>query len=183
MSPADSRPATVFLDRDGTINRKPPGGSYVCEPSQLELLPEAASAIRRLNQAGIKVIIVTNQRGVAQGLMAEGALVEVHDRLRELLRAEGAAIDRIYCCVHEVGSCQCRKPEPGLLFEAMAEDPAIAQSRFVMIGDSDSDVVAGRRAGAETVWLSDGHGVPTYGADPSHIAQTLSQAVDWVLQR
>ena len=183
MSVAGSRPATVFLDRDGTINRKPPEGSYVSEPSQLQLLPGAASAIRRLNQAGIKVIVVTNQRGVAQGLMAERALIEVHDRLRKLLRAEGAEIDRIYSCIHEVGSCRCRKPDPGLLLEAMAEDPDIARSRFVMIGDSHSDVLAGRRAKAETVRLSDRHLPQAQTAGATYVAQTLSEAVDWVLNR
>jgi D-glycero-D-manno-heptose 1,7-bisphosphate phosphatase len=176
-------PATAFLDRDGTINRKPPEGSYVCEPSQLELLPGAASAIHRLNQAGIKVIVVTNQRSVARGLMAESTLLEVHHRMRCLLQAQAAEVDRIYSCVHEVGLCSCRKPDPGLLLKAMAEDPAITRAPFVMIGDSDSDVVAGRLVGAETVRLSGGRLVEVEAESASHVARTLSEAVDWVLDR
>lgn len=175
--------ATAFLDRDGTINRKPPEGSYVCEPSQLELLPGVGSAIGRLNRAGIKVIVVTNQRAVARGLMDESTLLDVHRRMRCLLEAQDAAVDRIYSCVHEVGTCACRKPDPGLLLKAMAEDPAITRSPFVMIGDSDSDVAAGRLVGAETVRLSDDRLADREAAGASHVARTLSDAVDWVLDR
>ena len=170
------------MDRDGTINRKPPEGSYVCEPSQLELLPEAAAAIRRLNDAGIKVIVVTNQRAVARGLMAESTLLQIHDRMRCLLEEHAAQVDRIYSCVHDVGSCACRKPQPGLLLQAMAEDPAITRSPFVMIGDSDSDVAAGRFVGAVTVRLSEAELTQGEAAGASHVARTLSEAVDWVLE-
>ena len=173
----------VFLDREGILNSKPPEGQYVANWEQSQILPGVEQAIARLNQAECTVIVVTNQRGVAQGLMAEGALIEVHDRLRKLLRAEGAEIDRIYSCIHEVGSCRCRKPDPGLLLEAMAEDPDIARSRFVMIGDSHSDVLAGRRAKAETVRLSDRHLPQAQTAGATYVAQTLSEAVDWVLNR
>jgi D-glycero-D-manno-heptose 1,7-bisphosphate phosphatase len=183
MSEACLLPATAFLDRDGTINRKPPRGSYVCVPSQLELLPGAASAIQRLNHANIRVIVVTNQRGVARGLMAESTLREVHDRMRCLLKDNAAEVDRIYSCVHEVGTCRCRKPDPGLLLQAIADDPAIAQSPVVMIGDSDSDVAAGRQIGAQTVRLAVGPLVEAEAARASHVAPTLSAAVDWVLNR
>jgi D-glycero-D-manno-heptose 1,7-bisphosphate phosphatase len=176
-------PATAFLDRDGTINRKPPDGSYVAEPGQLELLPGAGVGIRRLNQAGIKVIVVTNQRGVARGLLAETTLREVHDRMRCLLEADNAQVDRIYSCVHEVGTCACRKPEPGLLLKAMEDDSTIARSPFVMIGDSDTDVLAGARAGAATVRLSTTPLAEQEATRASHVARTLGEAVDWVLGR
>jgi D-glycero-D-manno-heptose 1,7-bisphosphate phosphatase len=183
MNAARAIPATAFLDRDGTINRKLPDGSYVCAPSQLELLPGAASAIQRLNQANIRVIVVTNQRAVARGLMAESTLGEVHDRMRALLRDGAAEVDRIYSCVHEIGTCGCRKPDPGLLLQAIADNPAISRAPVVMIGDSDSDVEAGWQIGAQTVRLTSGPLVGVGAPRASHVAPTLSAAVDWVLNR
>jgi len=177
-----ARTLTVFLDRDGTINRKPPEGSYVIRPEELELLTGAATAIRRLNDAGATVVVVTNQRGVARGLMSESELGRIHTRMREALGAEGAHVDAVYSCVHERGECQCRKPQPGLLTQAMAEYPEIAGSRLVMVGDSVSDVEAGRAVGATTVLIGESSGAAA-AASPAYIAESIGVAVDWILTR
>jgi D-glycero-D-manno-heptose 1,7-bisphosphate phosphatase len=146
----------VLLDRDGTINRRAPEGEYVTDPEALELLPGAAGAIRALNDAGIPVAVVTNQRCVALGRLDEPGLAAVHARLRQRLdAAAGAHVDAIYHCPHERGTCGCRKPEPGLL-AAAARDFAAAPAATVMIGDADSDVEAGRRFGARTIQLTRG---------------------------
>ncbi len=156
-----TRPAAAFLDRDGTINVKAPEGEYVESPDELVLLPGAAAAVRALNDAGVPVAVVTNQRGVALGRMTLDDLQRVHDRLDALLAdAAGARVDRYYACPHDKDSCDCRKPRPGMLLQA-ARDLGIDPRDAVMIGDSESDAEAGRRAGARAIRL--GADVPTLG--------------------
>jgi D-glycero-D-manno-heptose 1,7-bisphosphate phosphatase len=148
--------AVAFLDRDGTINEKAGPGEYVTDPADLRLLEGAAGAIRRLNDAGLPVIVVTNQRGIALGRMTEADLAAVHARLAELLDAEaGAWVDKILHCPHERGSCGCRKPAPGLLLEAREQWPAIDFEVSTMVGDSQADVEAGRAVGARTIRLGE----------------------------
>lgn len=169
-------PRLALLDRDGTINRKAPEGDYVEGADGLVLLPGAGQALARLNVAGIPVVVVTNQRGIALGRMTLEDLEAVHRRLDWLLTAEGARIDGYYACPHEQETCDCRKPAPGLLLRA-AEDWGIDDlSLSAMIGDSASDVAAGRAVGASTVLVGS---ASASGAD--HVAPTLSAAVDWVL--
>ena len=165
---------TAFLDRDGTINHKPAVGSYVLAPDQLRLLPGAGSAIRRLNQAGWRVVVVTNQRGIARGLISEDDLRRVHEHLLELLGDCGATVDGIYHCPHAIGVCDCRKPGTGLLKRAQEDDPEITFERAVMIGDSQIDVDAGRAAGIKTVAIGSASGA-------SHQVADLGGAVDWAL--
>jgi D-glycero-D-manno-heptose 1,7-bisphosphate phosphatase len=146
-------PRLALLDRDGTLNRKAPEGDYVTAADQLELLPGAAEAVRSLNEAGVAVAVVTNQRAVALGRIDDAGLTAVHDALRRRLAQAGARVDAIYHCPHERGTCACRKPEPGLL-AAAARDFGATAADSVMIGDADSDVEAGRRFGARTVQLT-----------------------------
>jgi D-glycero-D-manno-heptose 1,7-bisphosphate phosphatase len=143
----------VFLDRDGTINVKAPEGDYVTAPDQLRLLPGAADAVAALNHAGVPVAVVTNQRGVARGLMSAADLAAVHDRLVDLLDENGARLDAILHCPHEAGSCACRKPAPGLLLQAAERLRLAGLESVVMIGDSESDVAAGLAAGARAIRL------------------------------
>jgi histidinol-phosphate phosphatase family protein len=119
----------VFLDRDGTLNVKPPDGEYIERPEALELLPGAAEAVGLLNRAGMWTAVVTNQRGVALGRMSAEDLDAVHERLRLLLRLEGSFVDAIYACTHESGVCDCRKPGPGLLLQAREEHPGLDFAR------------------------------------------------------
>jgi D-glycero-D-manno-heptose 1,7-bisphosphate phosphatase len=155
MAAAPAELTWVFLDRDGTVNRKPARGEYVTRPDDVALLPGAAAAIRRLNKAGIGVAIVTNQRGVALGRMTSNDVDAVHARLASLLEADGARVDAIYTCLHEVGACDCRKPQPGLLLRAQRELDGVDFARAAMVGDSAIDVEAGRRVGARTVLISE----------------------------
>lgn len=144
----------VFLDRDGTLNVKPPDGEYIERPEALELLPGAAEAVRMLNQAGLWTGVVTNQRGVALGRMGIEDLDAVHGRLRHLLGLEGASVDGLYLCPHGLGVCECRKPKPGLLLQAQSEHPALNFAHAAIVGDSSNDMQAGRRLGLTTVLLS-----------------------------
>src|SRR4051794_34339970 len=124
----------ALLDRDGTLNRKPPEGDYVTEPDGLVLLAGAAEGVRRLNEAGVAVAVVTNQRCVGLGIIAEARLEDIHARLKKLLAATGAHIDAIFYCPHHDGTCDCRKPAPGMLIAAAARFGA-EPGDTVMIGD------------------------------------------------
>ena len=144
--------SAAFLDRDGTINVKAPEGDYIDDPSRLRLLAGAAGAIRRLNLDGIPVFVVTNQRGIALGRMTEHDMVRVHRRLDTLLAASGARVDAYYHCPHDRDECDCRKPGTGML-ERAAREHGVDLRRSLLVGDSASDVEAGRRVGATTVLL------------------------------
>ena len=145
--------ALVLLDRDGTLNVKAEEGRYVTEAADLVLLPGAAEAVRRLNASGARVAVVTNQRAVARGLLTAERLDELHAVLAEQLAAADAHVDAVYSCPHEIGACECRKPQPGMLRSAL-RDFAVAPSQAVMIGDADSDVQAGRGAAVRTIQLT-----------------------------
>jgi D-glycero-D-manno-heptose 1,7-bisphosphate phosphatase len=140
----------VFLDRDGTLNVKAREGEYIESPEALELLPGAAEAVRMLNRAGLWTGVVTNQRGVALGRMSMDDLDAVHERLRQLLRREGAFVDAIYACPHGLDACTCRKPQPGMLLRARRDHPAMAFEHAAIVGDSLSDMQTGRRLGLTT---------------------------------
>ncbi len=166
----------MFLDRDGTVNVPAAEGDYVTEPGQLVLLPGVAEAIGRLRDAAIPVFIVTNQRGVARGLMTSSDLDAVHDRMRSLLGAGGVTLDGIYSCVHEVGACDCRKPLPGLLRQVVRDHTEVELARCVMVGDTATDVLAGVAGGCATVRLAaqpDANATTTVGS--------LPEAVSWIL--
>lgn len=143
----------AFLDRDGTINVKAPEGDYITAPDQVRLLPGAAQAIRRLNDAGTLVVVVTNQRGVALGRMTADDLEAIHRRLEALLARAGARIDAFFACTHDIGQCTCRKPGVGLFEQALERFPAVDVGRSVMIGDAPSDVRAGEAFGLRTIQL------------------------------
>jgi D-glycero-D-manno-heptose 1,7-bisphosphate phosphatase len=140
---------TAFLDRDGTINVKAPGGAYVESVDGFRYLPGAEEAVRLLAGAGWLVIVLTNQRGIALGRMSRAAVDEIHDRLRLL------PVDGIYVCPHGEGECDCRKPGTGLFQQAKADFPDIDFARSVMIGDSRRDMEAGERAGCLTVLVGE----------------------------
>ena len=165
----------ALLDRDGTLNRKAPEGEYVTSPAELQLLPGAAEAVRRLNDAQIKVAVVTNQRCVARGLRSPAGLEEVHAALgQQLEEVAGAHLDAVYVCPHEGGQCACRKPAPGMLVRAAA-NLKITPAATVVIGDADSDVEAGRRFGAQTIQLT------RRNSAADHTAPTLLAAVQTLI--
>jgi D-glycero-D-manno-heptose 1,7-bisphosphate phosphatase len=143
----------VFLDRDGVINRKRREGEYVTRWEEFDLLPGVAGAIASLNRSGYKVIVVTNQRGIALGLMTEAELGTIHDRLRGVLAREDATIDAIYYCPHTENECHCRKPQTGMLEAAFRDFPGASPENSVLIGDSLSDIECGRRIGMTTIFV------------------------------
>jgi len=144
---------TVFLDRDGVLNEKMPEGRYVASRADFHLLPGVADAIGRLNRTGVRVVVVSNQRGIALGLYTAADVNDLHSALQELLAHHGAHVDGFYFCPHDKGQCNCRKPLPGLFEQAVAEFPEIAAATSVLIGDSLSDIEFGRRLGMLTVFI------------------------------
>jgi D-glycero-D-manno-heptose 1,7-bisphosphate phosphatase len=143
----------VFLDRDGVINRKLPEGSYVTCWEDFEMLRGAPEAIASLNRSGRKVVVITNQRGIALGRMNESDLRALHDRMRAELATMGARIDAVYYCPHDRGVCQCRKPMTGMIETAFQDFPGATSENSVVIGDSLSDIECGRNAGMGTIFI------------------------------
>ena len=171
----------AFLDRDGTIAKDV---HYCRRVEDFEILPGVPSAIRLLNQHGYKVVVITNQSGIARGYITEETLSLIHEKMRTELQKSDASVDAIYVCPHHPDEdCDCRKPKPTLILRA-AKDIGITLEDSFMIGDHVKDVQAGKAAGCQTVWLS---------ADPNqqdretrlfsdHIAADLFEAVQWLLR-
>jgi D-glycero-D-manno-heptose 1,7-bisphosphate phosphatase len=184
------RPA-VFLDRDGTINEEV---DFVCSPDELHLIPGAAGAIRRLNQAGLITCVISNQSGVARGLLTEEDLMRIHAKLEQDLQLEEARLDRIYYCPHHPTegvppyniSCTCRKPATGML-ESGREEFSIDLKRSFVIGDRLADIGAGTAAGAQTILVLTGYGKKALeecrkaGITPDRILPSLAEAVEHIL--
>ncbi len=140
----------AFLDRDGVINEKAPEGEYIARWEEIRFLPDAFSAVSALARAGFKIIVATNQRGVALGKVRSVDLEEIHRRMREEFSRQGIVLTGIYVCTHDYADqCSCRKPQPGLLIRAAAEHGIELPSSW-MIGDATSDIEAGKRAGCRT---------------------------------
>lgn len=145
---------TLFLDRDGVLNRKIENG-YVLDPSMLEILPGVTEAIRNLSNIFGRIIVVTNQRGIGRGMMTEKDLQSIHAVLLEKVKEDGGRIDGIFYCPHNIeGNCDCRKPKPGLALKAKQIFPEINFAKSIMVGDSDSDIEMGKLLGMVTVKIS-----------------------------
>ncbi len=144
---------TVFLDRDGILNEKMPEGQYVTRWEEFHMLPGVPDAVRRLNQAGLLTIVVSNQRGIAKGLYTSADVESIHEALERKLSEAGAHIDAFFICPHDHDECDCRKPLPGLFEQAVARFPQITAATSVMIGDSLADVEFGRRLGMATIFV------------------------------
>ena len=174
------RPRLALLDRDGTINAPSTTGRYVVDPSQVELIPGAAAAVRLLNDAGVQVAVVTNQRGLATGELDQAGLDAVHAEIRAQLALAGARVDGWYVCPHELEGCRCRKPLPGLLLAALADRPSVRPAEALVIGDSETDVLAGVAAGVPGVLLA---APPPARTAAVAVRADLAAAVDWLLSR
>jgi D-glycero-D-manno-heptose 1,7-bisphosphate phosphatase len=145
---------TVFIDRDGVLNEKLPEGHYVTRWSEFHILTGVAEAIGRLNRAGARVVVVSNQRGISLGLYTASDVRAIHSEFQSLLKTQDAHVDAFYFCPHGKRQCNCRKPLPGLFEQAVAEFPEIAAQTSIMIGDSLSDIEFGRRLGMPTVFIA-----------------------------
>jgi D-glycero-D-manno-heptose 1,7-bisphosphate phosphatase len=146
----------VFLDRDGVINEKMPEGKYVLSGRDFHFLSDVLDALRVLKNEGFLVIVITNQRCIGKKLITETALNRIHQHMIHTIRNHGGDIDAIYLCPHEISeSCSCRKPQPGMILHAMhdfiCKGIKIAMKDSYMVGDADSDILAGRAAGLKTI--------------------------------
>jgi len=145
----------VFLDRGGVINKKAPEGDYIKNWSEFKFLPGVKEALKKLNKADFLVIIIANQRGITKGIMSEEDLKAIHIKIIEKLSKIGAKIDKIYYYPHdEKDNCECRKPKIGMLIEA-EKDFNIEMSKSWLIGDSNSDIVAGQKAGCKIILINE----------------------------
>lgn len=148
-----SKLRTVFLDRDGVLNEKAPEGSYVRSWDEFHLLPGVPEAIAKLNRRGLRVVVISNQRGIALKLYTAADVQGIHSRLQELLARYSAHVDAFYICPHDKGECNCRKPLPGMFEQAAAEFGDISAAGSAMIGDSLSDIEFGARLGMQTILI------------------------------
>jgi D-glycero-D-manno-heptose 1,7-bisphosphate phosphatase len=138
-----------------------PEGQYVKCWNDFEILPGVAEAVCSLNHAGLRVIVVSNQRGIALGLYTAEDVDAIHEGLQQILSQRGGHVDRFYICPHDRGECDCRKPLTGMFRRAQADFPLVKADTSVMVGDSISDLEFGRRVGMRTIRIA---GDPETGA-------------------
>jgi D-glycero-D-manno-heptose 1,7-bisphosphate phosphatase len=175
----------IFLDRDGTINVEK---NYLIDPADLVLLPGVGEALRRGQEAGYLLIVVTNQSGVARGYFTATAVEELHDHLQSELHPYGVQIDAFYLCPHHpehgTGPCDCRKGEPGMLLQA-AREHHIDLAASWMIGDKSSDIEAGNKAGCRSILVRTGYGAQQgQGLPPATLTvESLAAAVELILSK
>jgi D-glycero-D-manno-heptose 1,7-bisphosphate phosphatase len=176
----------VFLDRDGTIAEEV---GYLNHLSRFCVYPFAGAAIRRLNQAAVPVIVVTNQSGVARGFFPEELIAEVHETMMARLAAEGAHVDGIYYCPHgSEEACACRKPLPGMLQRAVREHSLVLPGSYV-VSDRYADLEMAHDAGCHGILVLTGYGRGEYQwnrtrwpRQPDRVVEDLSAAVDLILK-
>ena len=165
----------VFIDRDGTIAKDVP---YCSRPEDFELLPGAAEGIKLLNEHGFKVVVITNQSGIARGYFTEEMLARIHGKMQKELAKHGAHVDAIYYCPHHPDdNCECRKPKPKMVLQA-ALHLDIDLSQSYVIGDTEMDVELARQAGCKAgirVGEAEGTG--------HRAAASFNDTVCWVIQQ
>lgn len=185
MPDATKRQA-VFLDRDGTISEEM---GYVNHLSRFTVFPYAAAAIRRLNKAGLAVIVVTNQSGVARGFFPESLIEEIHAKMEAELAAGGAHVDGIYYCPHiRDDNCDCRKPLPGMLKRAALEHNLALQGS-ALVSDRYDDVSMAHAVGCRGILVLSGYGRGEYQwkrhgwpRQPDSVVENLVEAVDLICE-
>lgn len=150
-----ARTPTVILDRDGVLNERPARARYVTTPDEFVWIPGALEALRLLRSSGYRVIVVSNQAGIGRGAMSEPDLEAVHAMMRADAEASGGRIDATYHCPHDWNAgCDCRKPRPGMLFEAQ-RDHHLDLTRTWFLGDDERDAEAARAAGCRFAMVTD----------------------------
>ena len=180
----------VFVDKDGTLVRDIP---YNVNPTRISLLPYAGEGLRLLQNAGYKIVVVSNQSGVARGFFKEADLAAVEKKLTSLLFAHGVKLSGLYYCPHlpfgvakdYAIDCDCRKPEPGLLYKAASEQ-SIELTNSFMIGDILNDIEAGRNAGCQTILIDNGgetEWLVTEERVPHAVVTNMLEAAAYILQQ
>ncbi len=174
----------VFLDRDGVVIKDT---HHLHSIKDVELLPKAAEAIRKLNEKDYKAIIITNQPVVARGLCTEEEAIEINNYIKELLLKENARIDAVYYCPHHPTAgdnpkytkvCECRKPKPGMILQAARDFKINNLEECFIVGDTTGDIKAGKAAGCKTILVKTGYGgkdgfqdaIPDYTTDNLYTA-------------
>lgn len=182
----------VFLDRDGTLNVE---AGYIRNLDDLHLIDGAAQALRKVNDAGVAAILVTNQSGAARGYYPEQHILNLNSRLVRLLEQQGARLDDLYYCPHlEEGTvpelsvvCLCRKPAVGLVERAFSEHPQLDRSKAFMVGDKATDIELAQNCGIRGVLVTTGYGESVLKGEyqwqvkPDYQAPTIVEAIDWIL--
>jgi D-glycero-D-manno-heptose 1,7-bisphosphate phosphatase len=182
----------VFIDRDGTLIEE---AGYLNDLARLVFFPFTVDAVRQLNRGGYAVVVITNQAGIARGIVPPAFLETAHRHISERLEAGGARVDRYYHCPHHPRgivdglniACGCRKPRPGLLLRA-ADEMGLDLARSFVVGDRWHDLEAGRAAGTGAVLVRTGYGVgderaPKAGVEADAVVDNLAAAAGWILAR
>ncbi len=170
----------IFLDRDGVLNVRPPEHEYVRSAAEFQWLPGAAEGAARLGRAGYVMTVASNQRGVARGLVTWEVLEEIEALIQDGLQPWGARIHAFRYCPHDLDAgCSCRKPAPGM-FQALSSELGLDPARSWTIGDSASDVSAGRAAGTRTVLVARD---ADQGGAADLVAPSLLAASELILSR
>ena len=184
--PSGAKKRAVFLDRDGTISEEM---GYANHLSRFTVFPYAAAAIRRLNEAGVPVIVVTNQSGAARGFFPESLIQEIHAKMEAELAAGGAHVDGIYYCPHiRDDNCNCRKPLPGMLERAAAEYGFEVEGS-ALVSDRYDDIAMAQAAGCTGILVLSGYGRgeyqwnrPKWPREPDAVVEDLKKAVDLICE-
>jgi len=173
----------VFLDRDGVINSD--RDDYVKNLDELRIYPFAPEALRRLTEAGWLVFVVSNQQGIAKGIVSEDDLMAIEREIARRVEEAGGKVTAFYYCRHLASdNCSCRKPQPGLLLKA-AQEHGIDLEESVMVGDTERDLIAGKSAGCKTVLVLTGKLTREDGESlscgPDFVADTLAEAAEFIV--
>lgn len=182
----------VYLDRDGTLNVE---DGYIRQLERLVLIPGAAQAVRRLNEAGVAAVLITNQSGAARGYYPESHILDLNNRLVSLLKNEGAYLDAVYYCPHLpdgtveefTSNCKCRKPEIGLVERACMDDKTLDENCSYVVGDKSTDVELAHNIGGKGVLVRTGYGEQVldgtyqWPVKPDYVASEITEAIDWIL--
>lgn len=164
-----------------------PEGRYVTAWAEFRALPGVTESLARLRAAGLRIIVVSNQRGIALGLYSAADVEAIHTNFQKALQQGGAGVDAFYFCPHDKQECDCRKPLPGMFEQARRDFPEITADESVMIGDSLSDIQFGRRLGMRTVFIRGNAERQKKGANEAAqladtCANSLEEAVDGLLK-
>lgn len=179
--------SAIFIDRDGVINRNASEHDYIKSWDEFHFYTNAISALKRITEKKIPIFVISNQRGIARGLMSGQDLNNIHENMIKKLINNNAIVSGIYYCPHDKKDlCNCRKPAPGMITQAATENNIDLANSF-MIGDSRDDIEAGKRAGCKTVFVLTGRGrsqsinMKDWTHCPDHIARNLLSAALYIL--
>ncbi len=177
----------LFIDRDGVINKDPGGwtkSNYVTSWEDFHFIPGTLQALKMLKEKGIKVIVASNQGGVNKGLYTKDELNHISSSMLKEIEKSGGAIEEVFYCIHrDEDNCTCRKPKPGLL-EMAAKKYGVDPKTTYFIGDTKTDIMAGKRAGCKAILVLSGKGsredIESWEDKPDNVFENLLEAVKWI---